>query len=166
MCSTLALARSENHEAKRHERTIQQIEAKQQKLIQLFYNDRIGEDVFDIEQDKLKTERRAATQLRSTATAQLDDVQAALDLALSRVDHPYEVYRDGTPLERRIMNRAIFQRIEVGPEAHITGTTLTPVYKALSAWQPGLGQPKPSRSQKAQARPSTAHVRPLFAPVH
>jgi len=154
------------HEAKRHERTIQQIEAKQQKLIQLFYNDRIGEDVFDIEQDKLKTERRAATQLRSTATAQLDDVQAALDLALSRVDHPYEVYRDGTPLERRIMNRAIFQRIEVGPEAHITGTTLTPVYKALSAWQPGLGQPKPSRSQKAQARPSTAHVRPLFAPVH
>jgi site-specific DNA recombinase len=152
-------------EAKRHERTIKQIEAKQQKLIQLFYNDRISEDVFDTEQDKLKTERRAANQLRATATAQLDDVQAALDLALSRVEHPYEVYRDGTPLERRLMNRAIFERIEVGPDAEITGTTLTPIYQALSAWQPGLGQPKTCQT-KTQDGPRLAGVRPLFAPVH
>ena len=65
------------------------------------------------------------------------------------------------------MNLAIFERIEVGPEAEITGTTLTPVYKALSAWQPGLGQPKTRRkATKAQDRPRTANVRPLFAPVH
>jgi site-specific DNA recombinase len=133
----------------------------------LFYNDRISEDVFDAEQDKLKTERRAANELRTIATAQLDDVQAALDLALSRVEHPYEVYRDGTPLERRLMNRAIFERIEVGPDAEITDTTLTPVYQALSAWQPSLGRPKTHRkAPKTQNGPQLAQVRPLFAPVH
>jgi site-specific DNA recombinase len=151
-------------EAQRHERTIKQIEAKQQKLIQLFYNDRISEDVFAAEQDKLKAERHTVSQLRSTATAQLEDVQESLDLALSRVEHPYEVYRDATPVERRIFNRAIFERIEIGPEAEVTGTTLTPVYEALSAWHPGLGQPKAYR--KAQDGPPPALVRPLFAPVH
>lgn len=156
------------HQAARHERTIKQIEAKQQKLIQLFYNDRISEDVFDTEQDKLKAERHAAEQLRATATAQLEDIQEALDLALSRVERPQQVYRDGTPLERRVMNRAIFERIEVGEDGEITGTKLTPVYKALSAWHPSLGQPKTPQDgrQKAQDGPRQAHVRPLFAPVH
>jgi site-specific DNA recombinase len=152
------------HEAKRHERAIKQIEAKQQKLIQLFYNDRISEDLFAAEQDKLKAERRAATQLRDIAAAQVDDVQSALDLALSRVERPYEVYRDASPLERRLMNRAIFDRLEVGRDAEITGTKLTPVYEALSAWHPSLGRPKSRR--ESQDRPGTGYVRPLFDPVH
>jgi DNA invertase Pin-like site-specific DNA recombinase len=155
------------HEAERHERTLAQIEAKQEKLVQLYYQDLVSENVFAAEQDKLKAERRAAKRLRATATAQLDDIQAALDLALSRVERPQEVYRDGTPLERRVMNLAIFERIEVGPDAEITGTVLTPVYEALSAWQPGLGQPKTQRKgTKGQDRPCPANVRPLFAPAH
>ncbi|MGH2853022.1 MAG: recombinase family protein [Solirubrobacteraceae bacterium] len=156
------------HEAERHERTLAQIEAKQEKLVQLYYQDLVSENVFAAEQDKLKAERRAAKRLRATATAQLDDVQDALDLALSRVQRPQEVYRDGTPLERRVMNLAIFERIEVGPDAEITGTALTPVYEALSAWQPGLGRPKTHRKggSKAQDRPCSAKVRPSFAPVH
>jgi site-specific DNA recombinase len=155
------------HEAERHERRIKQIEAKQEKLIQLYFNDRISEDVFTAEQDKLKAERHAADQLRATATAQLDDVQAALDLALSRVERPQEVYRDGTPTERRLLNRAIFERIEVGPEAEITDTQLTPVYKALSAWKPGLGQPKGRPGiGHGQDGPTTADFRPLFARGH
>jgi hypothetical protein len=155
------------HEAKRHERTIKQIEATQQKLIQLFYNDRISEDVVAVEQDMLKAERRSADQLRTTATAQLDDVQEALELALSRVEQPQAIYRDGTPMERRVMNRAIFERIEVGPDAEITGTTLTPIYDALSAWHPGLGRPSTCRKAEGPGNGvSPARVRPLFAPVH
>jgi site-specific DNA recombinase len=153
------------HEAKRHDRTIKLIEAKQQKLIQLFYSDLISEDVFAIEQDRLKTERRSADQLRATAAVQLEDIQEALDLALSRLEQPQAVYREGTPLERRVMNRAIFKRIEVGSEAEITGTTLTPVYKALSAWHPSLGQPKNCRKAQSPGNgASPAHVRPLCAP--
>lgn len=153
-------------EAERHERTLAQIEAKQEKLVQLYYQDLVSEKVFAAEQEKLKAERRAADRLRSTAVAQLDDIQEALDLALSRVDRPQVIYRDATPLERRVMNLAIFERIEVGPDAEITGTKLTPVYQALSAWQPGLGQPKPCRKTKAHNGLGTGDFRLSFAPVH
>ncbi|HEY7830468.1 MAG TPA: hypothetical protein VIC06_07895 [Solirubrobacteraceae bacterium] len=116
--------------------------------------------VFATEQDKLKTERRVAERLRSTAAAQIEDVQATLDLALSRVENPYEYYRDATPLERRIFNQAIFERIEVGPEGEITGTVLTPTYEALSAWRPGLGRPRTTGPKTpSQDRPRSPFVR-------
>jgi site-specific DNA recombinase len=153
-------------EAERHERTLKAIEAKQEKLVQLYYRDLVTEDVFQREQDRLKTERRAAKHLQNTATAQLDEVQEALDLALSRVDRPYEVYHEGTELERRVMNSAIFERIEIGEDGTITKTTLTPVYKALSAWQPGLGSPPAPEAAQAQDGPCSPYVRPYAAPVH
>ncbi len=154
-------------EAERHERTLAQIEAKQEKLVQLYYKDLVTEDVFEREQDRLKVERRAAKRLRNTAAAQLDDVQEALDLALSRVNRPYDVYHDGTDLERRVMNNAIFERIEVGEDGTITKTTLTPVYKALTAWQPGLGRPQPAQEKTpGRAGPLAANFRPVPARVH
>jgi site-specific DNA recombinase len=147
-------------EAERHERALAQIEAKQEKLVQLYYQDLVSEKVFAAEQEKLNDERRAARKLRKAAKAQIGDVQAALDLALSRVDRPYEAYREATPLERRVMNRAVFERIEIGPEGEITGTVLTPTYEALSAWQPGLGRP-----QGKNGSPS-AEIQPYSGRIH
>jgi hypothetical protein len=43
---------------------------------------------------------------------------------------------DATPLERRVMNLAIFERIEVGPEAEIIGTKLAPVYELYPPGRP------------------------------
>lgn len=139
-------------EAERHERTLKAITAKQEKLIQLYYRDLIGEDAFASEQDKLKAERQAAERLRATATAQTTDVEAALDDALNRIDNIHKAYRDSTELERRVLNRAIFVHIEIGPDG-VTGTKLTPAYKALSAWQPSLGRP-------------TASIRPCTGTIH
>jgi site-specific DNA recombinase len=153
-------------EAERHQRALKAIEAKQEKLVQLHYKDLVSEDVFVTEQDKLKEERRAAQRLQDTATTQLEDIQQALDLALSRVSKPYEVYTQGTELERRMMNRAIFARIEIGPDAEITGTTLTPIYAALAAWQPNLGQTTAANQQKGQKRLGKGDFQPATAPVH
>jgi site-specific DNA recombinase len=147
-------------EAERHERALALIEAKQEKLIQLYYQDLVSEKVFAVEQEKLNAERRAAHKLRKAAKAQIGDVEAALEIALSRVERPYEAYREATPLERRVMNRAVFERIEIGPEAEITGTVLTPTYEALSAWQPGLGRPQ------GRDDSSSAEIRPCTGPVH
>lgn len=147
-------------EAERHERALALIEAKQEKLIQLYYQDLVSEKVFAAEQEKLNAERRSAHKLRKAAKAQIGDVEAALEIALSRVGRPYEAYREATPLERRVMNRAVFERIEIGPEAEVTGTVLTPTYKALSAWQPGLG-----RLRRGDGS-SSAGVRPYAGRVH
>jgi site-specific DNA recombinase len=148
-------------EAERHERMLKRIEAKQEKLVQLYYEDLITEDVFAREQSKLKAERQAANRLRTTAAAQLEDIEAALELALSRADHPDAAYRAGTELERRLMNLAIFTRIEIGPEGDVTETALTPVYTALRAWKPGLGAPGSSHgphSRSGAVRLSSACV--------
>jgi site-specific DNA recombinase len=153
-------------EAARHERALKAIESKQEKLVQLYYRDLVSEDVFVAEQEKLKTERRAANRLQATATAQLEDVQEALEIALTRLDNVAQVYRDGTPLERRILNQAIFERIDIGPDGQATGTVLTPVYEAISAWQPGLGHPKTpkgtaQRPGQGLRRPRFNHVPPV-----
>lgn len=151
-------------EAERHERALKAIEAKQEKLVQLYYRDLVSEDVFVAEQDKLKAERRAAKRLQAVASAQLEDADKALEIALSRLDNISQVYRDGTPLERRILNQAIFERIDIGPDGHATSTTLTPVYQAISAWRPGLGQPR--NTAQGHGGPSTAQVQPCPASSH
>jgi site-specific DNA recombinase len=153
-------------EAERHEHALKVIEAKQEKLVQLYYKDLIAEDVFASEQAKLKDERRAATRLQETATAQLSDVQEALELALTRIEQPYAVYSEGTEMERRILNRAIFQHIEVGEDGQITGTAMTPVYAALAAWKPTLGHPQARQKGGTTVEPCSPFVRPSAAPVH
>jgi DNA invertase Pin-like site-specific DNA recombinase len=142
-------------EAERHQRALKAIETKQEKLVQLYYDDRVTADVFDREQIKLKEERRAAQHLETTATVQLQDIQEALELALSRLGRPYEVYSAGTEMERRIMNRTIFKHIEIGEDGRITGTTLSPVYAALSAWQPKLGCPKDGSATEGAVAPES-----------
>jgi hypothetical protein len=64
-----------------------------------------------------------------------------------------------------MMNRAIFAHVKVGEDLEIAGTTLTPIYAALSAWQPGLGQPAPSHAE-GQKRLGKAKFQPVPAPVH
>ena len=69
---------------------------------------------------------------------------------------------DGTPLERRVPNRAIFQRIEIGEDGKITGTALTPTYHALLAWQPDFGQPQETQGKTG---PRSVLVRPSSGPA-
>ena len=123
-------------------RTLKKIEAKQEKLVQLYYQDLVTMDVFEREQAKLKTETKAAERLRKVAVAQTEDIDQALEEAFARVERTQQSYLEATPLERRGMNRVFFERIEIGEDGEITAAILTPTYKAIAAWQPNLGQPK------------------------
>jgi len=147
-------------EAERHERMLKQIEAKQEKLVQLYYDDLVTVDVFEREQAKLKAETKAAQRLRRVAIVQSQDVEQTLKDALDRLESIQQMYLDGTPLERRVLNRAIFERIEIGEDGQITGTVLTPAYQALSAWQPTFGQPPAIRETQAKADSRSDFVRP------
>jgi site-specific DNA recombinase len=145
-------------EAEQHERRLKKIEAKQEKLVQLYYQDLVTLDVFEREQQKLKAEAKAARRLRRVAIVQTHDIEGALDEALRRIEHTHESYLEATPIERRVMNRAIFERIEVGEDSEITGTTLTPTYQALSGWQPRLGRPIACPKAEAEGQPGPRSV--------
>lgn len=154
-------------QAGKHKRVLKAIAAKQEKLVQLYYKDLVDEEVFSAEQDKLKAERRAEERLHKQATAQLDEVMLAFEIALRRVDNPYEAYKDGTEQERRMLNRLIFERIEIGEEGEVFEAALTPVYAALSAWEPALGQPTaPPGEEAAENGFAKAKVRPSSEPAH
>jgi DNA invertase Pin-like site-specific DNA recombinase len=155
-------------EAERHERAIKRTEAKQEKLLGLYYRELVSEEVFEREQARLRDERRAAERLRKTAQAGSDDLELALNQALGRVTDPYRVYLDATPLERRTMNKAIFRHIEIGDDDEIVGATPTPVYDALRAWAPTLGQPAMKASPAAgnDSGSCSPFVRPSTAAVH
>jgi site-specific DNA recombinase len=147
-------------DAVRHERTLKRIEAKQEKLVQLYYQDLVTIDVFQREQHKLKAESKAAQRLRRIAAVQGQRVEQALQLALDRLENIHQAYLDATPLERRMMNRAIFKHIEIGEDGDISKSTLTPPYDAISAWQPTLGRPTAAVAAPAPAAPQKAQVRP------
>lgn len=75
--------------------------------------------------------------------------ESALDGALAKTKTPHATYLASTPLERRLLNQTFFKRILVGEEGTIDSAELTPVYSALSAWEPSLGAPKPKTGQLA-----------------
>jgi hypothetical protein len=79
------------------------------------------------------------------------------------VERTHQSYLEATPFERRGMNRIIFERIEVGEDTEITGTVLTPTYKAIAAWQPSLGQPKAKVAPQGRQGQPSAFVRPCSA---
>lgn len=153
-------------EAERHERAVNRIESKQAKLIDLYYRDLVSDEVFEREQAKLKSERRDADRLRREATLQTQEVEAALNLALQRATEPQQVYLQATPIERRAMNRAVFERIEVGEHGDIAKAIRTPVYEALAAWQGDSGDTDANREAGAGEAQCSAYVRPCTAPVH
>jgi site-specific DNA recombinase len=145
-------------EAAKHRKHIQQIEANQAKLIQLYYKDLVSEDALEREQALLKEQETAAQRLYDVARIEAQEIDGALDVALERADRPQVAYDIGTNLERRVMTSSFFSRIEIGPDEDVSGTSLTPVYGALTAWKPDLGQPGRPSVSTAQFRPSANSV--------
>jgi site-specific DNA recombinase len=154
-------------EAQRHRQTIEQLKANQEKLVQMYYQDLVDEEVLRTEQARLKQERAAAERLLAASEAFTVDLHARLEEALARIDRPHESFLEADPPLRRVMNAAVYVRIEVRPDGDLADATLTPTYQAISAWQSGFGRPARTQpSQKRPPRPSVARVRPFSGSVH
>jgi hypothetical protein len=109
--------------------------------------------VLATEQQRLEAEKLQAQRLLEAAELHARDIESALDGALAKTKTPHATYQASTPLERRLLNQTFFTRIMVGEEGKIDSTELTPVYAALSAWEPRLGRP---RRRHLKAVPSPA----------
>jgi hypothetical protein len=146
-------------EADRHERRIVSIEDKQEKLVELAFRDLVSEEVMRRQQDRLKKERTAADQALRMATLTVERIEARLEAMLELTVEPHRTYLAGTPAERRSLNRAIFERIEVGLDGEIVDAVLKPAFQALRAWHPGLGRPEgPGPGDFSSARVRSASL--------
>lgn len=145
-------------EAARHQRRIQEIEAHQAKLVQMYLKDLASEDALREEQARLKREKQAANRLLKAAEMTAAEVQVPLEAALELAADPQGTYLRATPLERRMLNATFFERIEVGVDGELVDIKLMPVYEAMKAWEPSLGEPVASGSSGAQVRPWSRQV--------
>ena len=136
----------------RHHRKIKTLEENQTRLVQLSYQGLVSNEVLASEQQRLEVEKLQAQRLLEAAELHAQDIETSLDGALAKTRTPHATYLASTPLERRLLNQTFFKRILVGDEGTIESAELTPVYAALSTWEPRLG--KNQRHLKAVPRPT------------
>jgi site-specific DNA recombinase len=101
-----AKAQTAVRESQRHARRLKELNAEQQKLVQLYYRDLVSEDVLKSEQERIKAERAQAHRWADQAAHDVQDVMQALDEALNLLDRQQIPYDQATPNQRRLLNQA------------------------------------------------------------
>ena len=129
-------------DVERHQRKIKKLESNQARLVQLSYRGLVSDEVLASEQQRLEAEKLQAQRLLETAELHARDIEGALDGALAKTRTPHATYVASTPLERRLLNQTFFTRILIGDDNTVESAEMTPVYAALSAWEPRLGKPR------------------------
>jgi hypothetical protein len=124
----------------RHQRKIQKLTDNQARLVQLSYEGLVTSEVLATEQQRLEAEKLQVQRLLDAAELHARDIENALDGALAKTRTPHATYLASTPLERRLLNQTFFKRILVGDDGEIHSAELTPIYAALTTWEPALGQ--------------------------
>ena len=93
-----------------HEHRLHDLQAEQQKLIQLSFKELIDDDVLQAEQERITKERFQVIRWREAAAHELDDVMAVLDDALTIVDE-HLPYGELDATLRKLINQATHTEI-------------------------------------------------------
>jgi site-specific DNA recombinase len=105
--------RTAKGEADRATRRLAALKAEQQRLLQLAYRDLVDDEVLAAEQERIRQERALVTKWVATADRTMEDLQQALEEALTLVSLPGEAYTKATPAVRRMFNQAVFEQLYV-----------------------------------------------------
>ncbi len=128
-------ARIAQSEADRHERRLRELRDQQRKLLQLFYRDAVNEEVLREEQQRIAKEEAQVERWQEHAAWEVSNVMEALDEALSLLESSGDAYARAEPAVRKLLNRAIFARIEVETDedgdAPVVSVQLAEVYEKI-----------------------------------
>jgi hypothetical protein len=91
----------------RHQRRVRELTDQQQKLVQLYDNGGVSEEVLKAEQKRIAAETAKAQRWAEAAQAEITDVLGALEGALLVLDETVR-YEQLPPSSRRMVNQAVF----------------------------------------------------------
>ena len=148
-------------EAERHRQRLRTLQGNQARLVQLAYRGLVTDEVLADEQHRLEDEQHEAQRLLAATELHAADIDQRLDEALALTETPHAAYIASTPLERRLLNQAFFERLLIGEDSEVQGATLAPVYASLSAWHEPFGQAAPNTAISDDAGPQAANPGPL-----
>ncbi|MGC2373131.1 MAG: recombinase family protein [Solirubrobacteraceae bacterium] len=117
-------------ESDRHSRKLRELNSQQQKLVQLHYQQAVSVEVLKAEQQRIEAERSQAHRWSKAAVADVEDVMAALKIALELVDEGKLLYAAANEFCRRLINQALYEKIIVESVDEAKGK-LSPLYAQL-----------------------------------
>ena len=100
-------------ERRRLELEKQQIERKQQKLLEAHYNDAVPVELLRSEQKRLEAEHNTVSRTLEARTRDLEEVERSLIAVLDIAENVAYTYQTASHQLRRVLNQAIFERIEI-----------------------------------------------------
>lgn len=127
-------------ESDRHNRRLRELNAQQQKLVQLHYQEAVSIEVMQAEQQRIEAERSQAHRWGTAAVAEVHDVLEALKIALALVDEGRLPYAAANEFCKRLINQALYEKIVVESVDDAALGQLTPLYAQLIPLARDLGQ--------------------------
>jgi site-specific DNA recombinase len=98
------------------EAVLTRLDQEERKLLNAHYADSVSESLFANEQARISRERVGATKTIEQLSFKHEQVLEALDDALALTDEIQRAYIQAGPQERRLLNQAFFERLEIDAE--------------------------------------------------
>ncbi len=108
------------------------LEAERLKLVQAHYADAIPLDLLKTEQDRIHTSLDAITHRLDSLANTYHNAHDGLDQILGLLTDLGDLYSKCEPSERRILNRALFKRIIIDEDEHLTFVPTEPAAAVLA----------------------------------
>ncbi len=146
---------AEGNEAERERVTgaLLKLEQQERKLLQAYYSDDVSQDLYREERTRIKEERQAADRLAAELENDHSQALDALDVALGLLDRVDEAYLRAPEEARRLLNQAIFARIEIWQE-QVEAAELAEPFDTLNAgWGRDVVRPRTQTRTETDAQP-------------
>ena len=154
-------------ESKRHAERLLDLQRQQQKLLHLHYADKVDEDVFVADQERIKRERAEAQRWADAAELDGREITQALDEALALLTDTRCFYEAASPHTRRLLNQAIFRRLVILDD-WVSAAEETPWVAAMrglarAASRPATAKPASQTARRGRAAgPAPAVLRDVL----
>ena len=125
------LAKIADRETGRARAEVIRLDNEERKLLTTHYADTISDHIYAEEQARIRRERTAADQLFQRHQVEHATIFETLDLALELTASTQAAYLQADATERRLLNQAFFESIEIDTE-EITGHTLAEPFRQLA----------------------------------
>jgi site-specific DNA recombinase len=125
---------------------LSRLDSQERKLLKAHYADQVSEELFAEEQGRIRRERDGVEQRIKQLGVKHDRVLGALDVALDLMGDMQLAYRQAGPNERRLLNQAFFERIEIAEE-EVVGSQIAEPFAGLK----GITQQEAAEREAAKA---------------
>jgi hypothetical protein len=144
------------------ERQLSRLDSEERKLLTAHYADQISESLFSDEQKRISRERIGATKQIEQLSLSHERVLDALNVALALTDNMQAAYCQASPQERRLLNQAFFERLEIDGE-EVAGNQLAAPFADLLNLGHGWSKPARLPNEATASSPGNAETpRPYF----